>query len=143
VANITTTPISGTPVNGATGTPDNVTRTDAAGSYGQDTFLKLLMSEMQHQDPLAPTDSTQMMSQLAQFASVEGLNKLNSQITALNVAQDFASGVAMLGKSVSYLDASGNVQTGTVDGVKPSATGAQLSIGGIWIASGDIQQVGS
>jgi flagellar basal-body rod modification protein FlgD len=142
VANITTTPISGTPVNGATGTPDSVTRTDAAGSYGEDTFLKLLMSEMQHQDPLAPTDSTQMMSQLAQFASVEGLNKLNSQITALNVAQDFASGVAMIGKTVSFLDASGNVQSGTVDGVKPSATGAQLQIGGVWIASGDIQQVG-
>jgi flagellar basal-body rod modification protein FlgD len=142
VANITTTPVSGTPVNGATGTPDSVSRTDPAGSYGQDTFLKLLMSEMQHQDPLAPTDSTQMMSQLAQFASVEGLNKLNNQITALNVAQDFASGVAMIGKTVSFLDSSGALQSGTVAGVKPSATGAELSINGVWIASGDIQQVG-
>ena len=40
---------------------------------------------------MQPTDSAQMLSQLAQFANVEGMNKLNRQTTALNLGQDFAS----------------------------------------------------
>ena len=97
---------SGT-VFGASGTAGSVDRIDPGGSMGQDTFLKLLMAQMTHQDPMQPTDSAQMLSQLAQFANVEGINKLNKQTTALNLGQDFAGSVAMIGKTVTWLDDKG------------------------------------
>ena len=90
------------------GSGDTVSRTDTGGSMGNDTFLKLLVAQMKYQDPLQPTDSAQMMSQLAQFSQVEGLNNLNKQITALGLSQDFSAAVAMIGKTVSYKDAAGD-----------------------------------
>jgi flagellar basal-body rod modification protein FlgD len=122
-------------------TGDQVTRTDPGGSMGSDTFLKLLVAQMQYQDPLEPTDSAQMMSQLAQFSSVEGLNNLNKQITALGLSQDFSSAVAMIGKTVTYTDASGNPQTGQVSGVQPDPKGALLVIGQAKVYTGQVTEV--
>ena len=131
---------SGT-IFGASGSPNSVERADSGGSMGQDTFLKLLMAQMTHQDPMQPTDSAQMLSQLAQFANVEGINKLNKQTTALNLGQDFAGSVAMIGKTVTWLDDKGAAHTGVVDAVKPSPTGALLVIGAEEVFSGAVQKV--
>jgi flagellar basal-body rod modification protein FlgD len=128
-------------VFGASATSNSVERIDAGGSMGQDTFLKLLMAQMTHQDPMQPTDSAQMLSQLAQFANVEGINKLNKQTTALNLGQDFAGSVAMIGKTVTWLDDKGASHTGVVDAVKPSPSGALLMIGAEIIPSGAVQKV--
>ncbi|HTR98266.1 MAG TPA: flagellar hook capping FlgD N-terminal domain-containing protein, partial [Bacteroidota bacterium] len=45
---------------------------------GQDDFLKMLVTQLQNQDPLNPMDATQFASQLAQFTSVEQLNNINT-----------------------------------------------------------------
>jgi flagellar basal-body rod modification protein FlgD len=131
---------SGT-IFGAAGTGDSVQRIDAGGSMGEDTFLKLLMAQMTHQDPMQPTDSAQMLSQLAQFANVEGINKLNKQTTALNLGQDFAGSVAMIGRTVTWLDDKGESHSGVVDGVTPSPSGALLMIGAEQIPSGAVRKV--
>ncbi len=139
---MTTTPVTsqGALVPGQ-GTSDSVTRTDKGGSMGQDTFIKLLMTQMTHQDPLQPTDSAQMLSQLAQFSSVEGITKVNTQLTALNLSQDFASSVSMIGKTVSYLDDNGGLHAGTVQNVRPSSHGAILGVDGVDIFSGQVSKV--
>jgi flagellar basal-body rod modification protein FlgD len=133
-------PVSG-PATGLTPTPSQIDRTDTGGAWGQNTFLKLLIAEMQHQDPLQPTDSAAMMTQMAQFSAVEGLNNVNKQLTALNVQQDFASSITMIGKSVSWLDEKGALHSGTVQAVKPSPTGAILTIDGSDIFSGQVREV--
>src|SRR4051794_37521186 len=111
-------PVAGTP------TPDQVARTDTKGALGQDAFLKLMMAQMQNQDPLAPTDSSQMMSQLAQFTSVEQLTKLSSGLSSLQLSQDFAGSVALIGRTVSYRTAEGKEATGVVGSVRPGSSGA-------------------
>ncbi len=133
-------PVTG-PATGLTPTPSQVDRTDAGGAWGQDTFLKLLMAEMQHQDPTQPTDSAAMMTQMAQFSAVEGLNKLNKQLTALNIQQDFASSVTMIGKTVTWLDEQGSIHAGVVQSVKPSPTGSILTIDGSDVPSGQVKKV--
>lgn len=40
-------------------------------SIGQDQFLKLLVEQLKHQDPLSPTDSDKFIAQLAQFSQLE------------------------------------------------------------------------
>jgi flagellar basal-body rod modification protein FlgD len=120
---------------------DQVNRTDQGGSMGNDTFLKLLVAQMQFQDPLEPTDSSQMMSQMAQFSQVEGLNNLNKQITALGLSQDFSSAVSMIGKTVTYTDSAGNPQTGPVSGVQPDPHGALLVIGSAKVYTGQVTEV--
>lgn len=44
---------------------------------GQDAFLKLMMTQLAHQDPLSPMDNQQMIAQMAQFSSVEQMGAMN------------------------------------------------------------------
>jgi flagellar basal-body rod modification protein FlgD len=53
----------------------------------ESTFLKLLVAQIQHQDPLQPTDSMQYISQLAQFSSLEQLININHGIATLDQSQ--------------------------------------------------------
>lgn len=63
------TKIESTAVTAAAPTPVVTAREGASANY--DMFLKLLTTQMQNQDPLNPTDSTQYTAQLAQFSQVE------------------------------------------------------------------------
>jgi flagellar basal-body rod modification protein FlgD len=132
---------STTAVSASGGTSTQLERTDKAGQLGQDAFLKLMVAQMQHQDPMAPTDSTQMMSQMAQFTSVEQLTNLSNAMTALQLNQDFAGSVALIGRSVTYTQADGTQASGSVTAVTPSKDGALLTIDGKQVASSAIVKV--
>ena len=50
------------------------------GRLSKDDFLQLFMTQMAHQDPTAPLDTSQMMAQLAQLGGMEQLQKMNQGI---------------------------------------------------------------
>lgn len=52
----------------------------------QDRFLKLLVTQMQNQDPLNPMDNAQVTSQMAQISTVSGIQQLNQTLQTLNTA---------------------------------------------------------
>lgn len=58
------------------------------------SFLRLLVAQLEHQDPMAPTDPTQFLSQLAQFSAVEQQMMTNSNLEA--VRKDLSSSVDRL-----------------------------------------------
>ncbi len=77
------------------------------GGVSQEDFLKLLITQLQHQDPMEPQDSQQFAAQLAQFTSLEELQKLNHTSTQgveanLMLAQTINNTMAatMIGKEV-------------------------------------------
>jgi len=49
----------------------------------QDRFLTLLVTQLQNQDPLNPTDSSELTSQLAQISTVTGIDQLNTTLSSL------------------------------------------------------------
>src|SRR6187402_2976578 len=53
-----------------------------SNDLGQDAFLQLMITQMKNQDPLSPQDNSEFVAQLAQFSSVEGLDKLNKNFNA-------------------------------------------------------------
>ena len=55
----------------------------ATQGMGQDVFLKLLVEQLKHQDPMAPQDSAQFVAQLAQFNSLEQLISINTRLGQL------------------------------------------------------------
>lgn len=57
--------------------------TGTAGLANQTTFLTLLVSQLQNQDPLNPADSTQFVTQLAQFSQLEDLQNINTNVMAI------------------------------------------------------------
>ena len=62
-------------------------------SLGKAAFMKLLVTQMQNQDPLNPTSDTEFISQLAQFSSLE-------QMENLNVAMSNQNAFNLVGKNV-------------------------------------------
>lgn len=86
----------------------------------QDRFLKLLVAQMNNQDPMSPMDNSQLTSQTAQISTVSGIEKLNSTITSL--ASQFSSmqslqGVSLIGHSTLSNGNALNVSNGTGQGV--------------------------
>lgn len=67
--------------SGGTTPPNTANPTDKLAN--ESTFLKLLMAQIQNQDPLNPTDTTQFMGQLVQFSSLEQLLGINNGIQTL------------------------------------------------------------
>jgi flagellar basal-body rod modification protein FlgD len=77
---------SATPTTSATSSSTSSSSSSSAAdpSVGsQDYFLKLLVAQMNNQDPLNPMDSAQMTSQLAQLNTVQGIQKLSTQLDSL------------------------------------------------------------
>ncbi len=69
----------------------------------RDDFLNLLIAQLQHQDPLNPTDSTEFTAQLAQFSSLEQLGNVNTNLKALQLYQasiNNAQAVSFIGKEI-------------------------------------------
>ena len=64
----------------------------------EDRFLKLLVAQMQNQDPLNPMDNAQVTSQMAQIQSVNGIEKLNRTVESLGT--QFAQMNALQGASL-------------------------------------------
>ncbi len=73
---------TGTNATAGTGATSVVGRTE----LGQDTFLKLLVTQLQHQDPLDPMDDTEFIAQLAQFSSLEKLTEMASTLARIEMA---------------------------------------------------------
>ncbi|RQR28676.1 flagellar hook assembly protein FlgD [Burkholderia sp. Bp9143] len=63
---------------------NSVSTTGTSASDLQATFLKLLVTQLQNQDPTSPVDSSQMTSQLAQINTVSGIAQLNTSLTSLS-----------------------------------------------------------
>ena len=81
------------------------TNTKEKASMGKEDFLKLLVAQLQNQDPLNPEDSTEFTSQLAQFSSLEQLENLNSGMETLVKStenSDRFTTLNTIGKEVAY-----------------------------------------
>lgn len=76
---------------------------EASGELGQDSFLKLLVAQMQHQDPLNPQGNEEFIAQLAQFTSLEqlmGVNTALGDLYAATTSMNNASMTQLLGRDV-------------------------------------------
>jgi flagellar basal-body rod modification protein FlgD len=80
----------------------------SGASLGKNDFLKLLVAQLEHQDPLAPQEGQEFAAQLAQFSSLEQLTNINDNLEAsqaFDLALSNSSMVNLIGKTV---DAPGN-----------------------------------
>ena len=86
----------------------NVTSTPAAASTADttitaDRFLKLLVAQMQNQDPLSPMDNAEVTSQMAQINTVTGIGQLNTTVQGLSsqfLQMQAVQGASLVGRDV-------------------------------------------
>ena len=75
--------------------------TQRPDGLGRDAFLKLLVTQLQHQDPTKPKDDTEFISQLATFSSLDKLGEIEKSVQALG--SDLGAEITSLKKTLTTL----------------------------------------
>lgn len=108
-----------TAITAASGTKAGTTGAAANPNEASDRFLKLLVTQMQNQDPLNPMDNAEVTSQMAQINTVSGLEKVNDSLQSMStqlVQLQAMQGASLVGRSVvvpgNRLDVSSGSATG-------------------------------
>ncbi len=121
----------------STGSSSSTSSSLAPGgiNMGKEDFLKLLTTQLQHQDPLSPADPKDFVAQLSQFSSLEQLINLNStmstlgtSLTNLQGSQQMSQGLSMLGKTVKAQGNIFQVSSGTPGDMSYVLSGAASSV---------------
>ena len=126
----------------ATGTAGNGLSTTAPTSTSdKDMFLQLLVAQMKYQDPMNPTDSSEFLSQSAQFTSLEKMQAVSDQTGLMLGAQMAFGASSLVGRSVTYTLSDGTAGTGLVHGVKFGDTGPVLDVEGVEVPIANVVTV--
>lgn len=90
-------------------------------------FIQLLVTQLQNQDPLEPVRQEEYLGQLAQFSTLEGIEKLNANFDQLLRLQQLTQGAELVGRQLVYNSGDGSLpQAGVVDAV--NVAGGQISL---------------
>jgi flagellar basal-body rod modification protein FlgD len=140
VTTIATNPT--TPTGAASKSTSTDTKSeDKVAALGKDDFLKLLVAQLQHQDPMQPTDNAEYMGQLAQFSTLEQITNVGKEMERLRTSSQVDQAVAMIGKEVGYTTADDTTATGVVDAVAIDDGEIHLKVGDTQISPSDVISV--
>ena len=94
------------------------TDTGFNAQIGQQEFLQLLTTQLRYQDPMAPMEQQEFLTQLSQFSMLSGVEKLNTKFSTMLQLQQLTNGSSLMGKEVEYIAGEdGTTATGKVEGV--------------------------
>src|SRR4051812_9227333 len=130
--------------NSTTGAPNatGATKQTTAQTLGKDDFLKLLVGQLQHQDPLAPSDDQQWIGQMAQFSQHEQVSNTAETTQKIVDTLNMNGTLSLIGRTVTYLDEAGAAHTGAVQTVDVAGGTASLTVNGVGgIDAGSVTQV--
>jgi len=83
-------------------------------NISKDGFLRILLAQLQNQDPLNAKDNSEFVAQMAQFSALEQMQNLNESMNNLFLSQKVHEGQSMVGKTVKVDDGKGGIITGRV-----------------------------
>jgi len=94
-------PISPAEVMGGQNNPDlNSVDKQAKKELDRNAFFKLLITQLQNQDPLKPMEDKEFIAQMAQFSSLEQMNNMNENMNKFMDVQKINQNSALIGKTV-------------------------------------------
>lgn len=100
-----------------TGAPSNSTSSnnfDTLNDLDLDAFLKLLITEMQNQDPLNPMDNSEMLAQINQLREIGSTDKLTSTLDSVLLGQNISASTGLIGQDIQAISDDGQKVAGTV-----------------------------
>ena len=106
-------------------------QTRQQGVLGKDDFLKLLIGQMQNQDPMNPSDPTQQMGEMTQFSILEQITNLGQSQQAAASNEYDQQAVGLIGRTVTYANSDGSTATGLVQQVTFTSDGPTLTVDGV------------
>lgn len=120
--------------------------TTASASDIQMDYMKLLVAQLQNQNPLEPVDNQEMASQLALFSQLQQLESMNSSFARVLASVERSYATSLIGKDVSFLveteTGAMEAQSGTVEQIYNDVDGdILLAVAGYAIGLEDVVSV--
>ncbi len=128
----TTPPVTQLSPNGGavnTTSTGRKTQDDALRDLDIDQFLKLMIAELQNQDPLNPTDNQAILEQMSTIRNIGATDKMTETLSAVLLGQTLSNAATLIGKQVDALTDDGKTVQGKVDSVSVVDGAPQLHVG--------------
>ena len=93
-----------------------------------DDFIKMMVTQLQNQDPTKPADNGQLLAQMSQIGQLQSANTLTDSIKGMVLQNQIGSAGNLIGKSVAGVDDQNNVIKGVVNSVKVQSDGVLLEL---------------
>jgi flagellar basal-body rod modification protein FlgD len=128
--------------------PTSITPTEnKRGILGKDDFLKILITQLQNQDPMQPLQDREFIAQMAQFSSVEQLTNISQyQKLTFETIAGLSSSVGLLsgsiGKEIEWINGNGEIQSGVVEAIRLKQGAAFAEVAGTEIPLDQIVRMG-
>ncbi|MFC4970836.1 flagellar hook capping FlgD N-terminal domain-containing protein [Paenibacillus sp. GCM10023248] len=112
-------------------------------ALGKDDFLKILITQLQNQDPTQPLQDKEFIAQMAQFTSVEQLTNMASEMKLMRQSLGYVSN--LIGKSITWdeTDASGTTteKSGVVDSITFKDGNQYANVKGVEISLDKLKKI--
>ena len=97
--------------------------------FDTDTFMKLLSTQLEHQDPFEPMSNKELSDSIAQMADVDSLDKMKTEMVRMNANMDAMNASSMVGKQVVASSiSSGDIVSGIVTKISRSGDSFVMTI---------------
>jgi flagellar basal-body rod modification protein FlgD len=115
---------------------------DQKAGLGKDSFLKLLITQLSHQDPTRPMEDKEFISQMAQFSSLEQITNMNRDFQTLIKSSQSSEASSLLGKLIDAYDVATQTRiSGKVTAIVFSEGEIKVRVGDKEVAMKDIHAV--
>ena len=104
-------------------------------------FIKMMVAELENQDPMDPMSNTEMLSQVSQIRSITSNDQLSASIGALTLGQALSTASSLIGKTVTGVNSLNQSVTGKVDKVTIEDGEAKLFVGSSIITVGNVTAI--
>ena len=123
-------------------TPQSVAgQSDRLNELTMSDFIKMMVAELENQDPMNPISNTEMLQQISQMRSITSSDRLTTSIEALSMGQALSTASSLIGKTVTGVNTLGNDVEGTVDRVTIENGEARLFIGSSIVNVGNVTAI--
>lgn len=114
---------------------------DAIDSLDTSAFIKMLVAELQNQDPMNPMSNSEMLQQVSQIRSIQSNDNLSTTLQSVLLGQNLATAGYMMGLTVNGLADSGDKVTGLVNSVSIEGGVPKLHIGEDTMSLGNVAEI--
>ncbi|GAF67637.1 unnamed protein product [marine sediment metagenome] len=103
-------------------------------------FMKLLIAQLQNQNPMDPMSNSEMITQMSQLTAVDGIRQLNDNFADILELYKLTSGTGLLGKQVEY-EHEGGTFSGLVEAVSTRDSTLKLTVNGIEVPLSKVSKI--
>ena len=104
-------------------------------------FIKMMVAELENQDPMNPMSNTEMLQQMSQMRSITANDRLTTSIESLTLGQALSTAAGLIGKTITGVNTLGLSETGKVDKVTIESGEAKLYVGSSIINVGNVTAI--